>query len=176
MSRKPTCWSLDVNAPLDDVFEWCIQNHSVDRILLALRMQQVHGRWGPLVPGLDTKAKQLFGAHLVDSFLASAWPATKLIQHPAQIMIIAFNAETKRTVLENGSTLSAWLHNAQSPLPEDLCLFSEKSAMPVLVSCTHERDAWLITDKAMTLRGTAKARLKTAELTIPQTKYFCKRW
>ena len=43
--------------------------------------------------------------------------------------------------------LSGWKQSNDPPLPEDVCLYREGEDWPVLVSVTHDGDAWLFDDK-----------------------------
>lgn len=48
---------------------------------------------------------------------------------------------------ETKSYLSDWKQSNDPPLPEDVCLYREGEAWPVLVSVTHDGDAWLYDDE-----------------------------
>lgn len=49
-------------------------------------------------------------------------------------------------MIETENRLSAWTQWHQPPLPEDLCLYRAGDPVPVLVSVTHDGDAWIFHD------------------------------
>lgn len=59
---------------------------------------------------------------------------------------IAFDLSLMEPMARLGPRLSDWQMNSKPPLPEDLCLFNHRADWPVLVSVTHEGDAWILSE------------------------------
>ena len=60
---------------------------------------------------------------------------------------VAFDPSIIETMARLGPRLEDWQMSSSPPLPEDPCLFSRSADWPVLVSVTHEGDAWILSEE-----------------------------
>lgn len=179
---KLSCWNLDLGAVSgEELFDWCLREHSVNRMLVAVRLEQHGGRWRALVPGSTDHFQARFAAHIREQFLASGWPGTESIGQPGLMYLVEFNLQVKELTLQIEPDLRRWSIDDKPPLPEDICLFRMGDSHPIFVSVIHEGDAWLFTNKKPTIKGVSlgKAvdtdRLRQELIAFPG-KYFCRLW
>ena len=177
LGTQPKVWGLETSRDnLLEVVDWCIQERGSNRVLMVVRQEKRKGLWQPIEVGIEERIGEVFGSDMLVSFLASEWPGTQLVGHPARVFIIKVSKRMREQLLGFECRLGSWTHNNSPPQPEDLCLFQEGSAFPALLSCTHEGDAWVLSDTIITLRGAIRSRFKLQDLCIAQGKYFCKPW
>ena len=177
-----SCWTVDLRLVSSaELFEWCLREHGVDHMLVALRLEEYEGRWRALVPGSSDRFETHFSAHIQERFLASGWPGTESFRQPGLMYLLEFNRAILNLMLEIESDLSKWSIDDRSPLPEDICLFRDGDPHPVFLSVIHEGDAWLLTNRNPMLQGVSldKAvesdRLREELIAFPG-KYFCRPW
>ena len=169
-------WKADAReVSLSDIMRWCLDQHGVDRMLVALRLTQVGNKWRYLQPKAAEFFKSQFAPYILTGFQAAAWPGTELISHPGFVYVLAFNDEVMELTLRIQPSLAKWQDGEDPPLPEDICLFKESASHPVLISRTHDLDAWLISDTDPNLQGFRKSDIPAAQL-FPTGKYFCRKF
>ncbi len=83
----------------------------------------------------------------------SEWPGTKLLADTASVYQYQASPRLLPSLRSAASGLYDWVHPER---PEDLC-FIRKDGTPMLVSISHERDAYLelTSDEVLQLRGKA---------------------
>lgn len=168
------CWGVNTSTvSLEKLLSPCLLEHKVDRLLFAMSFFKGRNKKRYPAPGVGTSVQKLFGALVLDKFLAYAWPGTELINHKGLVFVVKFNEAVKALMLRVQPNLNHRLHTSTPPLPEDICLFRETSPYPSLVSVTHEKQAWLISRNQPKLRGVSKSSLKPRDL-IFEGKYFCR--
>jgi hypothetical protein len=143
-------WDLPTATEIDLVFEWCARERHVDRLLLSARLDQDEKKPVLDKPSLDRFVASTFGNRLLERKLVRRWPGTQLIGHDGVVYVIAFDLSLIAPMRECGPRLSDWRHwrhDGKPPLPEDPCLFRQGDDWPVLVSVTHERDAWVLSER-----------------------------
>lgn len=140
------CWDVARSASLDDVLRWCLERRSVNRLLLATRLDQDALSPTLLVPEVEVAVRQLFGDSVLCESFASKWPGTQLIGHSGKVYLVEFNAEMKDRMVRIENSFGGWTDRHKPPLPEDICLFRLGDELPALVSVTHDSDAWLLDD------------------------------
>ncbi|MBA3241726.1 MAG: hypothetical protein H0T60_10920 [Acidobacteria bacterium] len=173
---KLTCWGADTRVvSLGEVMSWCLLQHHVDRMLVALRLEQHGNKWRYANEAAGESVKALFAPFILTGFQASEWPGTQLVGHPGFVYVLNFDEAVKNIVLATQPSLDKWGHSEDLPLPEDICLFKEADSHPILVSRTHDLDAWLITDKEPTLQGFAKTNIPPGNM-FPEGRFFCKKY
>lgn len=166
------CWSLDSSVRFSTVSHWCLSNHQVDRLLVSTRLDQDAPKRGLLAPRVHGSIEQIFAGRIVTTLFATAWPGTELVDHCGLVYVIRFDEDLSMRIAAFQDCISKWTQWHEPPLPEDLCLFREGDELPVLVSVTHEGDAWLVTDRGLTLEGVERAPLSLAQLLIPRGQFF----
>lgn len=77
--------------------------------------------------------------HLIEARATSEWPGTKLYSRSAWVYYFRINRECCELLLRSATSLYSWI---EPNLPEDLCLL-RKSGHPILVTISHEHDAYL---------------------------------
>lgn len=179
---KITCWTVDLRVVSSaELFEWCLREHGVDRMLMALRLEQHEGRWRALIPRSSDRFEERFTPHIRERFLASGWPGTESIGQPGLVYLLEFNRAVKELILEVEPDLNKWSIDDKPPLPEDICLFRHGDRHPIFVSVIHEGDAWLLTNKKPALQGVSldeaidSDKLRQELIAFPG-KYFCRPW
>jgi hypothetical protein len=171
-----TCWEADARvASLSEIMSWCLRHHAVDRMLIALRLEQFGNKWRYADQAAGEIVKSLFSPYILTGFQASEWPGTELIGHPGFVYVLTFNEHVRSIILDTQPSLDKWRHGEDPPLPEDICLFNQSDSHPILVSCTHELDSWLITDKKPDLEGFSKSKTRPEKL-FPKGPYFCRKY
>lgn len=177
IATPKSCWEIDIRPSITEtLLSWCLVQQRTDRMLVVVRTERQKRTEQFRTSGeVQRQTETLFAKYILESFLASAWPGTELMDHPARVYVIEFGEATKDIIVNTEPDLRNWLHNRSRPLPEDLCLFSMKSSSPTLVSVTHEGLFWLLADKAPKLDGKRKAKLNPQEL-FWTGKYFCTPW
>ena len=174
-ANSKKCWRVDLRIlPARELLLWCLNQQSVDRMLVVVRMEQQGNRY--LMPReLKLLTKSLFGRHVLDDFHASEWPGTKLIGHPAHVFVINFDESIAEVILRTEPELNKWLYPSNRALPEDICLFNSSADTPTLVSVTHENLYWIIAEQKPKLAGVRESKTRPEELYSPG-KYFCRPW
>lgn len=174
-ANSKKCWRVDLRIlPARELLSWSLNQQSVDRMLVVVRMEQQGNRY--LMPReLKQLTKSLFGRHVLDDFHASEWPGTKLIGHPAHVFVINFDESIAEVILRTEPELNKWLYPSSRALPEDICLFNSSGDTPTLVSVTHENLYWIIAEQKPKLAGVRESKTRPEEL-YPPGKYFCRPW
>jgi hypothetical protein len=171
------CWNVNIDiAAMDKVMTWCVLRHEVDRMLFVLppspnrwRYQAQHREKVRLVYNRTTV---LFGKYILDKIPVSAWPGTSLIGGIASAFVVEFNEAVKEVMLKTEPDLGRWLLNAESPLPEDMCLFKSADSHPIFVSHTVDGRGWLISHNIPQLQGVTRSTTQAKEL-FYKGDYFC---
>ncbi len=140
-------WELNAETSMETILQWSVKDKDVDRLLLSARLDKERKKPVLLRPTLDRTIEQLFGERVLERRLVRRWPGTELYGHNGLVFLIAFDAALIKPMVEIGERLSNWRHNNNPPLPEDPCLFRQGDDWPVLISVTHERDAWILSDE-----------------------------
>ncbi|HEX6900066.1 MAG TPA: hypothetical protein VF789_10150 [Thermoanaerobaculia bacterium] len=140
-------WDVSADTPLEAIFTWCSEKRGVDRLLLSARLDKEKKRPTLLRPTLSETVDQIFGDHLLSTRMVKRWPGTELYGHKGVVFLVAFDPTLISSMAQVGTLLSNWRHNNNPPLPEDPCLFRQGDEWPVLVTVTHERDAWILSDE-----------------------------
>ena len=175
LSVMPLTWEADARViSLSEAMRWCLDHHGVDRMLVALRLQQVGNKWRYEEPKAAEFFASQFGPYILTGFHAAEWPGTKLIV-PGFLYVLAFNEEVMELALRTQPSLAKWQDGEDPPLPEDICLFKESASHPVLVSRTHDLNVWLISDTEPNLQGFRKSSIALPRL-FSSGKYFCRRY
>lgn len=170
-----TCWeALAKDTSFEEIMTWCLEEHSVDRLLWVLRMDPVGNKWRYADFKAGEILKSQFGPYILTGFPAIEWPGTQGAQ-PAFVYVLNFNEEVKQVVLRTEPSLAKWHHLSQRSLPEDPCLFRQSDAHPIFVSVTHENLAWLLTDRTPKLHGFEKTTFEPQTF-FPSGKYFCRKY
>ena len=174
-ANSKKCWRVDLRVlSARELLFWCLDQQSVDRMLVVVRMEQQGNRY--FTPReLKQLPKSLFGRDVLDDFRASDWPGTKLIGHPAHVFVIKFAASIAEVILRTEPELNKWLYPSNRSLPEDMCLFNSTADTPTLVSVTHENLYWIIAEQKPKLEGVRESKTRPEELFSPG-KYFCRPW
>lgn len=168
----PTSWSIDASAPLSEVFEWCLQRRNTNRLILATPLDPAARRPTLLARQVDVFVRKFFRGRVLQTLLAKSWPGTQLTGHFEKVYVVAFDSELGRRMSETASHLSQWTQWHSPSLPEDLCLFREGDAAPVLVSVTHEGEAWLLHNGPSVPRWARRERYTTVLSMIPSAGWF----
>jgi hypothetical protein len=171
-----TSWQADARvAVLDEIMVWALEHYAVDHMLVALRLIQIGNRWRYADPQAGEVFQSQFGPYILTGFQAAQWPGTELFGHPGFVYVVRFNEEVKEVVIRTQPSLAKWQHGENPPLPEDICLFREADSHPVLVTCTHGLDAWLISHEKPELQGFRRSNISPEKL-FPKGKYFCRKF
>lgn len=173
------CWDIDPSASLADITEWCLVHGGVDRLLVTARESLDHRRT-PDEPRVDTTVEELFGASLLETFWAHAWPGTQLFEGGAsKIYVAAFDEAVRTRMIAMEDSLPQWTQWHEPPLPADVCLYKLGDPLPALVSMTHQQEpwfeAWLFDDTANGASFVTKADPPLPADLIPPPPSFVRR-
>jgi hypothetical protein len=144
----------------------------VDRLLVAARLDTDEVTPTLLSPGVDQQVQDLFGPSVLERRYAEEWPGTQLIGHQGVVWTVAYSERLFAPMIAAANLLRSWRHSHNPPLPEDICLFRQGDSLPVLVSVTHEEEAWLITDREVDLPGAEAADAGVLEYIPPAATGF----
>ena len=170
---KMNCWYFDIRrVSLDAVLSWALAVPKTDKLLFTMRLSQGKRKKNFTPSGVEKRVRQSFGL-FVESFWATGWPGTELVGHKGRVWVTDFNETVKALVLRTQPDFSKWLNDAPYALPEDLCLFKQGNQYPTLISCTHEKDAWLFSVVKPAIPGIQKSP-RLLEDFIFSGKYFCR--
>ena len=158
-------WKLPVRTPLSKVFEWCLQERASDRLLCSATTMADNQTLGK--PSVENIVTSLFGTRLIEKKLVRRWPGTTLKLDKSMVFLVDFDSSLIKPMARLGRRIEDWRHVHEPPLPEDLCLFQQGDEWPVLVSVTHEREAWIISKERPHFCLKAPTDLKPDELMIP---------
>jgi hypothetical protein len=131
---------------LSEILMWRLENESVDTLLVS--SNQSCGKSGKYTydKGVDPKTRKLLGRNMVACFEARGWPGIKLINGKGRVYVSAFDTQLAKKMMKAEDNLFKWLNFSRKALPEDVCLFRRGAKVPVLISTTHEREAWVISE------------------------------
>jgi hypothetical protein len=66
-----------------------------------------------------------------------------LIGHAGKVYVVDFDRSVLQKMVATEGRLGAWTQWNQPPLPKDICVYRAGDRTPVLVSVTHDGDAWI---------------------------------
>lgn len=169
------CWESKGPVFLSEILDWCLKEHHVDMLLVTARSgMDVKGKRS-FNPSVDRAARSIFGENLVKRFDARGWPGTKLIGHTGRVYVVRFDETIKKRMIETENALFKWTDHPPKRLPEDICVFRSGSNRPVLVSITHEEEAYIISGKKSRPPGFIKSDFSITELMLVwDGRYFCR--
>ena len=114
------------------LIEFCCSMAS--RMLLVVRDPQMD-------PGAEIEGKlSLLRPFLVGQALQREWPGTTLYDHDATVYTYALGGGFEGVFKSQVRSLYAWIH---PEAPEDPC-FLRNNGDPLLITTSHERDAYLL--------------------------------
>lgn len=140
-------WRLPTSTPIRTLFRWCVEERGVDRLLLSARLEKGSKEPVLLQPEVERIVSSVLGDRILVRKLVSKWPGTELIGHVGMVYEVEFDDSVIEGMARVGARLEAWQMANDPPLPEDPCLFRQTAEWPVLVSVTHEGDAWILTEE-----------------------------
>lgn len=169
MEERPLttrCWRLPYEVELTPVVAWCLEHRGVDRLMVVTRMRSRK----PLLldkPEVEAAIERIFGDRVLSRRYVRKWPGTRLLEHDALAATVDFSADLLVAMVAAEPSLYGWLANHRPPLPEDLCLWHHGDELPTLVSVSHEREAWILSDREVDLPGAVLDELTPEHLAIP---------
>lgn len=144
--KNARCWDVSSEASIDEISSWCLRARKVDRLMVAVRPYIDLDDRVEFDARIEESVSRIFGSRILRSTYATAWPGTKLLEHEGKVYVIKFDSDVAQRISHEMNHLRGWVQRNDPPLPEDLCLYREGDAWPVLVSVTHDGDAWLYDD------------------------------
>jgi hypothetical protein len=164
-------WAFYSSLELDSLFSWCRTEQGVDRLLCVASVGR-EGHRRVVRPEIEARLSSLFEGQIVTSFLAGAWPGTRLVGHRARVTIVRFDSRVARRVVDAGPLLWDWTHANPASLPEDLCLFRQGAEMPAFFSVTHEGLSWVISGSIPPFGEPRPVGVARGAL-VPTGTFFC---
>jgi hypothetical protein len=140
-------WVLNVDTPVEEILNWCIAEKGVDRLLLSALLDHYAKKPVLAKPIVEKTITSLFGDRILERSFATRWPGTELYESQSLIFVVSFDVSLIQPMADAGPLLSNWRLSNKPPLPEDPCLFRQDDEWPVLISVTHERDAWILSEE-----------------------------
>lgn len=135
---------MPISTPIRTLFKWCAEEKGADRLLLSARLEKESEEPVLVEPDVEAIVFRVFGDRILARKLASSWPGTELIGHAGMVYEIAFDLSLIEPMARVGGRLEDWRTSKDPHLPEDPCLFNHAAEWPVLLSVTHEREAWIL--------------------------------
>lgn len=167
-------WELPQDAGISEVLEWVRVNEQPDRILMACLLRQEKTGLKPTDPGAVDAAIRLLGCDLLCIQIGTGWPCIKYFDSFGLVFIARFSKALIGRLSDECDSFFDWRHCEAHPLPEDLCLLKEGNPYPALASVTHERDAWIFTDKEVDIPGVTLSEFppEDSEFVFDRENYF----
>lgn len=164
-------------AGVGSVLRWCLDAHQVNRMLVVVRQERWRGGWRPVSPEQHSTTLELFGEFVLSEALCSWWPGT-MTKGAGRVFLLRFDDSVIKVASKVGRRFLAWERGCEPPLPEDICLFKTGASHPVLISVTHEGDAWLLTNKEVGLAHVSNSDYELDDImrSFSRAKFFCRRW
>lgn len=179
ITRSSPLWSVDCSKTgTKEVLDWCCDQEDVSHLLLVIRVDWSGKRFRPIGDKLaEERREQFFGEKLVTEFLASGWPGTALVRHPALVGIFEFDSSVRQTITRVGPRFWDWYGPDRGKLPEDICLFSDQGKRLVFASNTHKLDGWVFTRKRPPFGVRTSAWIRSDfKKFVFSGPFFCRRW
>lgn len=168
----PRCWDVSRTASVETLLTWCLDVRKVDRLLLATRLDKESPTATLLEPDVESSVHDLFSDRLLEVSLATAWPGTQLIGHAGKVYLVEFDRTVLRRMVAAENRLGAWTQWNKPPLPEDVCVYRAGDAAPVLVSVTHDNDAWIFHNEDVSVDVASPASIILPANLIPPPPGF----
>ena len=112
MPVQLTCWEADARVvSLREIMSWSLENHAVDRMLVALRLQQIGNKWRYVEPKAADLFNSLFRPYILSGFQAAEWPGTELMGHPGFVYVLTFDEQVMKLALRTQPSLAHWQHS-----------------------------------------------------------------
>jgi len=166
-------WECVRDVHLSEILLWCLKNGRVDTVLVSSWQSFDESGMGKYAPGVDIKAKKIFGENLIACFQARGWPGIRLSKHKGRVYVSKFDTQLAMKMAKVEDKLFSWLNVSRKKLPEDICLFKQGEKLPVLISVSHEREAWVIAQSRPP--GFRRSDSRPQDLCIWPGKFFCRR-
>jgi hypothetical protein len=169
----PRCWKVAHAASLETLLTWCLDVRKVDRLLLATRLDKEVPTPTLLKPEVESRVHELFSDRMLETTVATAWPGTQLIGHAGKVYLVEFDRTVLRRMVAAENRLGAWTQWNKRPLPEDVCVYRVGDRTPVLVSVTHDDDAWIFHNDDVSVDVASPASIiLPADLIPPPPNFF----
>ena len=169
--RLVPVWENIGDVALEDLLDWCLTKHKVDTLLVSERGASNRREGHSFYPAVRKSTRMIFGTSIIKEINATGWPGTMLVRDTGRVYVIEFNRAIMEAIVKIEPNLFEWREVHPKHLPEDICVFRRVSNLPVLVSVTHERDAWILSNTKPP--GFKTSRFKPSELYIWDGEYFC---
>lgn len=151
-----------------------------DRLLFVTRLWRKRRAWIPDSAELLNSIYGLFNENIIDSYLVSKWPGTRLIGHPGRVFIVKLDRNVVSRIVAEEGRLTGWLQSDEPPLPEDLCVFKSGANWPFMVTTTHEEEGWFFGESNLRLPGLTYSKLTIEFMRqhgwLGNDSNFCERW
>lgn len=145
--RRPRqSWDVSDQVSLDDLLEWCRDEHKVDRLIVATRIRDRKHGGGLMAPRVDEICAELFGRRLLQQSFVRGWPGTRLLDRLGKVYVVKFDDSLVDRMARVEREWTKWTQWHEPPLPEDICAYRYGDSQPTLVSVTHDQDAWIYHD------------------------------
>jgi hypothetical protein len=89
-----------------------------------------------------------------------------------RVYVSEFDDQMAGKIAKIQNNLFTWLQDGPVPLPEDLCVFKRGAKLPVLLSHSVDREAFVISEACPP--GFNASNLNLEDLNIWSGKYFCR--
>jgi hypothetical protein len=164
-------WDVSPRASLSDVLAWC-RERGADRLLVATRLERASKKPVLLVPAVVESVRRIFGGAVLRETLARRWPGTELIGHSGMVYLIDFTPDVEKRMVAEENDWSAWIDWHDPPLPEDICLFRQGDTRPLLVSVTHDGEAWIFDAGPLPRSLAVKSEIPLPDDLLPPPPFY----
>lgn len=141
--RRPLkSWRISETVSLREMLEWAVEKRGADRALVVGRLDFDLEPPTLFEPAVEDSAHAIFRNKLLRSVYCSAWPGSRLAGgYYAKIYIGQVDRSVIDRMVSAEERWTEWVNSRG--LPEDFCFWKHGSSAPLIVTVTHERDAWL---------------------------------
>ncbi|HEX2834376.1 MAG TPA: hypothetical protein VHW00_15305 [Thermoanaerobaculia bacterium] len=138
---------LSGDVRMSELLPWCMLHRKADRVLVIARADSARKRRVLIEPEVDRSVQRELGASILRMAWVEAWPVVQLVKHVAKAYVLQLDDRLIREMVRTQDRFFGWNVSNRSALPEDCCIYRPGDPLPIVMSRTHTRDAWLLTDK-----------------------------
>lgn len=164
---------LPADVRMSELLPWCRLHRKADRVLVIARTDSARKRPVLIAPDVDRTVQQELAASILRTAWVQAWPVVQLVKHVAKAYVLQLDDRLLRDMVRMQDRFFGWNVSNRPPLPEDCCIYRAGDPLPIVMSRTHTRDAWLLTSEEPHFPGAVEAPWDDELLAyIPRTEDF----
>jgi len=161
-----TCWESIDDVKLYEVMTWAMHCCKADMMLVVERSNAgPKGRY-LFDKSVESTVNSMFKYSMVKQLRVIGWPGTLVSASSERVTVVRLDEKLVKSVVSKEPWLFHWVHNSYKKLPEDICIFKEGGKYPLFSSITHEKQAYIVCDMEISIKGFHKVKSTPEELML----------